>query len=98
MKSVMNQGKVCLFEPKLCHNVVMASRNPLESLWTPKPCKNNKNLKKKHDFPPASSCHVVALISPCGLLRCGEHIRLAGRPAGRICGFFLNFFLVPKMA
>ena len=42
MKSGMNQGQVCPFEPKLCQNVATGSRNPLEPLRTLKTTQNQQ--------------------------------------------------------
>ena len=58
MKSGMNQGQVCPFEPKLCQNVATASMTPLESLQTPKTIDKPKNVRKIQmvPLPPCSPC------------------------------------------
>ena len=74
MKYCMNQGLVCPFEPKLCQDVAMGSRNPLEPLWTPKTSKKLTNPKISDFRPPLSPLGPISQLVPISDI-CDDHIR-----------------------
>ena len=69
MKFGMNQVQVPPFEPKLCHNVATASRNPLEPLLTPKSRQKIKKIRKIpiSPYPPYSPYFPFLELPSCQL-------------------------------